>query len=359
MVSEIIRWQTPLALHATHRDARHGARRQADREGRQGRHVVRVRNRDEAVFERPNEFRIDRKNAREHLAFGRGVHFCMGSRIAEMQLRVLWEESLSPIPPRGGGRQARPGALELREGVCAPTRVTRMPFERGREVRMKCDAEARRRHGDRRQRRAGRSRRRRRQGDRIAASATSRRSRRAHDRLQRHASSRPASSTSTRTRTGSCRAPTTAALVEPFVRQGMTTLVGGNCGFSPAPITEQQPRAAREASRLMATTRSSCAGTPWTSSSTRSSSGGVRAQRRRSWSGTGPCAPPSPGALEPAAPTPTSSPRWSGSCARRSTPAASGVSTGLGYPPGIFAGEDELAAFARWAAARARSSPRT
>jgi cytochrome P450 len=52
-------------------------------------------NRDEAVFEHPNEFRIDRPNARAHLAFGIGVHFCMGSRLAEMQLRVLWEETLS------------------------------------------------------------------------------------------------------------------------------------------------------------------------------------------------------------------------------------------------------------------------
>ena len=63
-------------------------------------------NRDEDVFERPNEFLIDRENAREHLSFGLGVHFCMGSRLAEMQLRVLWEET-RPLPPRRGGRQAR------------------------------------------------------------------------------------------------------------------------------------------------------------------------------------------------------------------------------------------------------------
>jgi hypothetical protein len=51
-------------------------------------------NRDEDVFARSNDFLIDRENARDHLAFGQGVHFCMGSRIAEMQLRVLWEEVL-------------------------------------------------------------------------------------------------------------------------------------------------------------------------------------------------------------------------------------------------------------------------
>ena len=37
----------------------------------------------------------DRKNAKQHLSFGLGVHFCMGSRLAEMQLRVLWEEALA------------------------------------------------------------------------------------------------------------------------------------------------------------------------------------------------------------------------------------------------------------------------
>src|SRR5688500_7325927 len=41
------------------------------------------------------------------------------------------------------------------------------------------------------------------------------------------------------------------ALVEPFVRQGMTTIVGGNCGFSPAPITPANEHAAHEASRLI------------------------------------------------------------------------------------------------------------
>jgi cytochrome P450 len=51
-------------------------------------------NRDESVIERANEFLIDRKNSRQHLSFGWGVHFCMGSRLAEMQLRILWEEAL-------------------------------------------------------------------------------------------------------------------------------------------------------------------------------------------------------------------------------------------------------------------------
>ena len=51
-------------------------------------------NRDETAIERANEFLIDRKDSKKHLSFGWGTHFCMGSRIAEMQVRVLWEEIL-------------------------------------------------------------------------------------------------------------------------------------------------------------------------------------------------------------------------------------------------------------------------
>ena len=49
-------------------------------------------NRDESVIERADDFIIDRSNPRHHLAFGFGIHRCMGNRLAEMQLRVLWEE---------------------------------------------------------------------------------------------------------------------------------------------------------------------------------------------------------------------------------------------------------------------------
>jgi cytochrome P450 len=51
-------------------------------------------NRDERVIAQPDDFIIDRKNARNHLSFGFGVHRCMGNRLAEMQLRILWEELL-------------------------------------------------------------------------------------------------------------------------------------------------------------------------------------------------------------------------------------------------------------------------
>lgn len=95
MVSEIIRWQSPVA------HMRRTATRDVEFRGRRIRRGDRVvmwyasGNRDETVFSAADEFRVDRENAREHLAFGYGIHRCLGSRVAEMQLRILWEELLS------------------------------------------------------------------------------------------------------------------------------------------------------------------------------------------------------------------------------------------------------------------------
>ncbi len=92
MVAEIIRWQTPLA------HMRRTALEDVDFHGktiREGDKVVMwylSGNRDSAVFEDADSLIIDRKNARSHLSFGFGIHRCMGNRLAEMQLRVLWEE---------------------------------------------------------------------------------------------------------------------------------------------------------------------------------------------------------------------------------------------------------------------------
>lgn len=49
-------------------------------------------NRDEEVIDRPNEFIIDRTRPRQHLSFGFGIHRCVGNRLAELQLQILWEE---------------------------------------------------------------------------------------------------------------------------------------------------------------------------------------------------------------------------------------------------------------------------
>ena len=92
MVSEIIRWQTPLA-HMRRRalqDTELGGKKI-----KKGDKVVMwyvSGNRDEAVIPNPDAFIIDRPKARQHLSFGFGIHRCMGNRLAEMQLRVVWEE---------------------------------------------------------------------------------------------------------------------------------------------------------------------------------------------------------------------------------------------------------------------------
>ena len=94
MVSEVIRWQTPLAHMrrlATQDIEMHG---QTIRKGDKVVMWYASGNRDERAIENPDEFIIDRKNARNHLSFGFGIHRCMGNRLAEMQLRILWEEIL-------------------------------------------------------------------------------------------------------------------------------------------------------------------------------------------------------------------------------------------------------------------------
>ncbi len=94
MVSEIVRWQTPLAY------MRRTATQDTELGGKQIKKGDKVvmwyasGNRDETAIERANEFLIDRPRARQHLSFGFGIHRCMGNRLAEMQLRILWEEIL-------------------------------------------------------------------------------------------------------------------------------------------------------------------------------------------------------------------------------------------------------------------------
>jgi cytochrome P450 len=95
MVHEIIRWQTPI-LHMRRTalaDAEIGGR--TIREGDKVVMWYVSANRDEAKFNLPYRFDIGRPNARNHMSFGFGIHRCMGNHVAEMQLRILWEEILS------------------------------------------------------------------------------------------------------------------------------------------------------------------------------------------------------------------------------------------------------------------------
>ena len=94
LVSEIVRWQTPV-LHmrrTARKDIEFGGRRIA-----KGDKVVMwyiSGNYDEDKIERADEFIVDRARPRQHLAFGAGIHRCVGDRLAEQQLRILWEEIL-------------------------------------------------------------------------------------------------------------------------------------------------------------------------------------------------------------------------------------------------------------------------
>lgn len=94
MVSEIIRWQTPLS------HMRRTASQDVVFKGKQIRKGDKVilwycsGNRDEETIPDADRFIIDRANPRHHVAFGFGIHRCMGNRVAEMQLRILWEELL-------------------------------------------------------------------------------------------------------------------------------------------------------------------------------------------------------------------------------------------------------------------------
>jgi len=91
MVPEIIRWQTPLT------SMRRTVTKDTELRGKKLRKGDKVvmwyvsGNRDEEVIDRPYEFIIDRERPRHHLSFGFGIHRCMGNRLAEMQLRLLWE----------------------------------------------------------------------------------------------------------------------------------------------------------------------------------------------------------------------------------------------------------------------------
>ncbi len=94
LVSETIRWQTPLAY------MRRTALEDVEIRGKlikKGDKVVMwyvSGNRDEEVIAHPNEFDIERENVRRHLSFGFGIHRCVGNRLGEMQLRIVWEEIL-------------------------------------------------------------------------------------------------------------------------------------------------------------------------------------------------------------------------------------------------------------------------
>jgi len=126
MVSEIIRYQTPLP------HMRRTATRDVEFRGqtiRKGEKVVLwfvSGNYDDTVIDRPEAFWVDRPNVRNHLSFGAGIHRCMGNRLAEMQLRILWEEVLKRFEKvELAGEPERTCNLFIRGFTQLPVRVTR------------------------------------------------------------------------------------------------------------------------------------------------------------------------------------------------------------------------------------------
>ncbi|HEX3919648.1 MAG TPA: cytochrome P450 [Caulobacteraceae bacterium] len=98
MVPEMIRYQTPVAH----------MRRTAKADFEVGGKTIKAGdkvvmwyvsgNRDDTVIDNPEAFIVDRPRPRQHIAFGFGIHRCVGMRLAEMQLRIIWEEILKRFP---------------------------------------------------------------------------------------------------------------------------------------------------------------------------------------------------------------------------------------------------------------------
>jgi cytochrome P450 len=125
LVPEIIRWQTPV-IHM---------RRTAVQDTELGGKTIRKGdkvamwylsgNRDEDAIERADELIIDRPRPRQHLSFGFGIHRCVGNRLAEMQLTILWEEILKRDLPmiEVAGAPTRAYSNVLRSIGSLPVRI--------------------------------------------------------------------------------------------------------------------------------------------------------------------------------------------------------------------------------------------
>jgi N-acyl-D-amino-acid deacylase len=138
------------------------------------------------------------------------------------------------------------------------------------------------------------------------------------------------------------------ALVEPFVRQGMTTIVGGNCGFSPAPLTDHNRDAMRDSSRLIV---DDVLEPRWDSMAgflDVLETGGVPLNVVE-LVGHGAVRAAVMGTLDDSIPDADAMAQMERFAREALDAGCAGVSTGLGYPPGIFAQHAELAAAAGWA----------
>jgi cytochrome P450 len=88
---EIVRWTTPVNHFSRTATRDYELRGQTIRKGDSVALFYASANRDEEIFEDPFRFRIDRK-PNPHLGFGVGEHFCLGSHLARMDLRIFWRQ---------------------------------------------------------------------------------------------------------------------------------------------------------------------------------------------------------------------------------------------------------------------------
>ncbi|HXC54115.1 MAG TPA: cytochrome P450 [Rhizomicrobium sp.] len=98
MVSETIRWQTPLAHMRRTAVADYEFQGKKIKKGDKVVMWYVSGNRDDEVIERPNDYIVDRENPRRHISFGFGIHRCVGNRLAELQLQIIWEEIFKRFP---------------------------------------------------------------------------------------------------------------------------------------------------------------------------------------------------------------------------------------------------------------------
>ena len=92
MVPEIIRWQTPISHMARTATEDYAIGGKTIKAGERVALWYISGNKDEDTIDNPEAFIIDRKKARQHLSFGFGAHHCVGYRVAELQLKVAWQE---------------------------------------------------------------------------------------------------------------------------------------------------------------------------------------------------------------------------------------------------------------------------
>ncbi|WCO67199.1 cytochrome P450 [Iamia majanohamensis] len=106
-VDEIIRWTTPVMTFMRTCTTAHEVHGQRIEVGDRILMLYQSANRDDRVFERPDDFVVDR-SPNNHLAFGAGTHYCLGANLARLEVKVVFEQLLSRL---GDIRAAEPGKV--------------------------------------------------------------------------------------------------------------------------------------------------------------------------------------------------------------------------------------------------------